>query len=56
MRKFQITGVLKGRDFPHDSGRELSFIIYAKDKKEVSEEMKTYNWIFWQGEELGIGF
>ena len=57
LRKFRITGVYEGRDHhgkidPHIPGRELSFIVWAKSKKQVTKDMKRYDWMFWTGEDL----
>ena len=57
LRKFRIAGILNRRNYlgeidPHFPGKELSFIIWAKGKKQVTKDMKRYDWMFWQGEDL----
>lgn len=52
LREFRVSGILEGPDHPTGSGREVSFLVTATSKEEVTKRMKKYKWIFWQGEDL----
>ena len=51
MRRYEVSGVLK-ENRPHMDNRSIHFFFYAKNRTEAEKQIKDYNWLHWQAEEL----